>query len=64
VEEESPLTVMNVLREVVETNGLFCTLYSDRGSHLFVTRRTGAKVDPHRLTQVTRTLQMALYKYI
>ena len=57
VEEESTRTVMTGLREVIETKGLFCALYSDRGSHLFVTRKAGEKVDPHRLTQVGRALK-------
>jgi len=33
VEEESTRTVMAGLREVIQTQGLFCALYSDRGSH-------------------------------
>src|SRR5271157_5147843 len=33
VEEESTATVMAGLREVIEHKGLFCALYSDRGSH-------------------------------
>jgi len=57
VEEESTRTVMAGLREVIETNGLFCALYSDRGSHFFVTPKAGAKVDKHRLTQVGRALK-------
>ena len=57
VEEESTRTVMAVLREVIETRGLFCALYSDRGSHFFVTAKAGEKVDKHRLTQVGRALK-------
>jgi transposase len=57
VEEESTRTVMLGLREVVETKGLFCALYSDRGSHFFVTRKAGEKVDPHRLTQIGRAMK-------
>jgi transposase len=57
VEEESTRTVMAALREVIETKGLFCTLYSDRGSHFFVTRKEGEKVDKHRLTQVGRAMK-------
>ena len=57
VEEESTRTVMAGLREVIETRGLFCSLYSDRGSHFFVTMKAGEKVDPHRLTQVGRALR-------
>ena len=37
--------------------GLFCALYSDRGSHFFVTPKAGEKVDKHRLTQVGRALK-------
>ena len=57
VEEESTRTVMAGLREVVENQGLFCALYSDRGSHFFVTVKEGEKVDKHRLTQVGRAMK-------
>jgi hypothetical protein len=57
VEEESTRTVMEGLREVIESKGLFCALYSDRGSHFFVTPKAGEKVDKHRLTQVGRALK-------
>jgi transposase len=57
VEEESTRTVMAALREVVETQGLFCALYSDRGSHFFVTPKAGERVDKHRLTQVGRAMK-------
>ena len=57
VEEESTRTVMAGLREVIETQGLFCALYSDRGSHFFVTVKAGEKVDKHRLTQVGRAMK-------
>jgi transposase len=57
VEEESTRTVMAALREVIETQGLFCALYSDRGSHFFVTPKAGGPVDKHRLTQVGRALK-------
>src|SRR3974377_1749590 len=54
VEEESTATVMAGLREVIERKGLFCALYSDRGSHFWLTPKAGEKVDPPRLTQVGR----------
>ena len=57
VEEESTRTVMAGLKEVIETKGLFCSLYSDRGSHFFVTPKAGEKVDKHRLTQVGRAMK-------
>ncbi len=57
VEEESTRTVMAGLRDVIETQGLFCALYSDRGSHFFVTVKEGEKVDKDRLTQVGRAMK-------
>jgi len=57
VEEESTRTVMAGLREVIETRALFCALYSDRGTHFFVTVKEGEKVDKHRLTQVGRAMK-------
>lgn len=57
VEEESTLTVMAALREVIERKGLFCALYSDRGSHFWHTPQAGGKVDAQRLTQVGRALR-------
>ena len=57
VEEESTRTVMAGLREVIEIQGLFCAVYSDRGSHFFVTVKAGEKVDKHRLTQVGRAMK-------
>jgi hypothetical protein len=57
VEEESTRTVMAGLKEVIEIKGLFCSLYSDRGSHFFVTPKAGEKVDKQRLTQVGRALR-------
>jgi transposase len=57
VEEESTLTVLRALREVIERQGIFCALYSDRASHFFWTPRAGGKVDAQRPTQVGRALQ-------
>jgi transposase len=57
VEEESTATVMAGLRDVIERQGLFCALYSDRGSHFWLTPKAGGKVDSHRLTQVGRALR-------
>src|SRR5262249_195197 len=57
VEEESTRTVMAGLRQVIESQGLFCALYSDRGSHFFVTPKAGETVDKNRLTQVGRAMK-------
>ncbi len=56
VEEESTATVMAGLQEVIERKGVFCALYSDRGSHFWLTPKVGGKVDYHRRTQVGRAL--------
>ena len=57
VEEEGTVAVMAALREVIECRGLFCALYSDRGSHFWLTPQAGKKVDYGRLTQVGRALR-------
>src|SRR5258705_13557024 len=48
---------MEGLRAVIEAKGLFCALYSDRGSTFLVTPKAGEKVDKHRLTQVGRAMK-------
>jgi transposase len=57
VEAESTRTVMAALREVIDMRGLFCSLYSDRAGHFFVTPKHGERIDPTRPTQVGRALQ-------
>src|ERR1700741_1672288 len=56
-EEESTVTVMAGLKEVVERKGVFCALYSDRGSHFWFTPKAGGRVDPQHLTQVGRSMK-------
>jgi transposase len=57
VQEESTQTVMAALRQVIEQQGLFCALYSDRGSHFWLTPKAGEAVDRERVTQVGRALR-------
>jgi transposase len=57
VEQESTLTVLAALREVVQKHGVFCALYSDRASHFWSTPKAGEVVDRQRLTQVGRALR-------
>ena len=57
VEEESTITTMAAVREVIERKGLFCSLYSDRGSHFFHTPKAGEAADKTRLTQFGRALK-------
>src|SRR3569832_806416 len=56
VEAESTFTVMAALRAVLETKGLFCSLYCDRASHFFLTPKAGERVSEQHLTQVGRAL--------
>jgi hypothetical protein len=48
---------MQGVREVIEHKGLFCSLYSDRGSHFFYTPKAGEQVDRSRPTQLGRALK-------
>jgi transposase len=57
VAEESTRTVLAGLREVIEQQGVFCALYSDRASHFFLTPKADEPVDHTRLTQVGRALR-------
>ena len=57
VAEEGTRTLMAAVREVIEQQGLFCALYSDRASHFFVTPQAGGKVDERQVTQLGRALQ-------
>jgi hypothetical protein len=57
VEEEGTLSSLRGLQEVMETKGLFSSLYTDRGSHYWYTAEAGGKVEKTRLTQVHRALQ-------
>jgi hypothetical protein len=47
---------LQALREVISQHGLPCSLYTDRGSHYFVTPKAGEKPDPRARTQVGRAL--------
>ena len=57
VEAESTRSMLRALREVVKTRGVFCSLYSDRAGHFFVTPKAGEKVDKTRFTQIGRALR-------
>lgn len=57
VEEENTETVMAGVRSVVEKQGVFCALYSDRASHFFCTPKGATKPDRTIRTQVGRALE-------
>jgi transposase len=56
VEEEGTLSCMQGLMQVLEQQGLFCSLYTDRASHFFHTPKVAGPVDRAHLTQIGRAL--------
>jgi len=56
VPEEGTMSTFRALGEVIAANGLFCSLYADRGSHYWHTPEAGGKVDKDNPTQVGRAL--------
>src|SRR2546422_7789057 len=57
VPEESTLTVMAGLKTVVQQQGVFCSLYVDRGSHFVTTPVAGGALDREQQTQIGRALE-------
>jgi transposase len=56
IEEEGTVSTFQALLEVFTAQGLPCSLYTDRGSHYFLTPKVGGAVDKTQLTQVGRAL--------
>src|SRR6266404_4876666 len=56
VEEEGTASTFQALGEVIGEHGLFCALYTDRGSHYFYTPKAGEKVSKTQQIQVGRAL--------
>jgi hypothetical protein len=54
VDEEGTTSSLRGVREVVAQHSLFCSLYTDRGSHYFLTPEAGGPVSKTVLTQVGR----------
>ena len=57
VVEEGTGSSFRGVAEVIAAKGLFCSFYSDRGSHYWTTPAAGGKVDKANLTQFGRALQ-------
>ena len=57
VEEEGTASSFSGVNEVIKTQGLFCSLYTDRGSHYWYTPEAGGKVDKVNLTQFGRAMK-------
>lgn len=55
-EEESTASSFQGVKETIDKKGLFCSFYSDRGSHYWFTPEVGGKVDKQRLTQFGRAM--------
>jgi len=64
VDEEGTASSLRGLGEVVAAHGLFCSLYTDRGSHYFFTPEAGGKVSKTVLTQVGRALKQLGIEHI
>lgn len=57
VEQEGTASSLRGVGEVIERLGIFCSLYTDRGSHYFETPAAGGRVSKTALTQVGRALK-------
>jgi hypothetical protein len=56
VEEEGTLSSFRGVHETIERHGLFASLYTDRGSHYWLTPEAGGKVDKRNPTQFGRAM--------
>ena len=64
VDEEGTASSLRGVREVVAKHGLFCSLYTDRGSHYFLTPEAGGRVSKTVLTQFGRALKQLGIEHI
>lgn len=45
------------MQEVIENHGIFCSIYTDRGSHYWTTKNAGGKLETKELMQFGRAMQ-------
>jgi hypothetical protein len=64
VEEEGAASTFRGLKEVFAAHGLPMSLYTDRGSHYFLTPEAGGEVDRLHPTQVGRALEQLGVEHI
>lgn len=57
IDQEGTVSSFMGVAEVIQKRGLFCSFYSDRGSHYWTTPKAGGKVDTVNLTQFGHALQ-------
>lgn len=62
--EEGTDSSFHGIGQTIAREGLFCSLYTDRGSHYFHTPEAGGKVDKANLTQVGRALKQLGIEHI
>ena len=62
--EEGTDSSFHGIGQTIASHGLFCSLYTDRGSHYFHTPQAGGKVDKRNLTQVGRALKQLGIEHI
>jgi hypothetical protein len=55
--QEGTNSSLRGIHETIVKHGLFCSFYTDRGSHYFTTPEVGGKVDKSRPTEVGRALR-------
>jgi transposase len=64
VEEEGTASSFRGIAEAIDQHGLFCELYTDRGSHYFHTPKAGEAVSKTVRTQVGRALAQLGIRHI
>lgn len=57
VEQEGTSSSFHGVKAVIASHGLFCSFYSDRGSHYWITPKAGGKVDKANPTQFGRAMK-------
>ena len=56
VPEEGTISSFQGVKQVIDKHGLFCSIYTDRASHYWLTPEAGGKVDKLNLTQFGRAM--------
>jgi transposase len=64
VPEEGTDSSFQGIKDTIEKYGLFCSLYTDRGSHYWYTPEAGGRVDKAQPTQVGRALRQLGIQHI
>jgi transposase len=56
IDEEGTISSFQGVKDTIAAHGLFCALYTDRGTHYWHTPEAGGKVDKNNLTQFGRAM--------